>query len=373
MFSRIAILIISSCFIASCSKSIQIQQTKEITDKLISGAYFNLPQKSFKIDVLVEKQTYIKGPLSDYTDKYFGNVPYIKDDRVVFSIKKIEVSETIEPDMSREYLLPRKKLGKTSIQNSELGIIQGFNKDKEIFLNKEKSTGQEQTFNFENKEISVPIQLKFVEKSETVIESQITPDSTLIERAFVKRVIVEKSKEELAKETAGLIHKFREERHLLVTAPEDRILDGNAYKFLLEKMKKYEDDYIQLFLGYQQKEILKYQFSFTPSSSEIEKVLFRFGNREGLIPANSLQGKAVTFSINGYNSEYKTEKTGKGIPFIKPGKYNIRVSWDEETLYSENTDIPQLNEIRFFELKNNGKTQVRYDFSTGNIISIIKK
>jgi hypothetical protein len=338
--------------------------------------YYNLPFKSFKVDVIVEKQTLIKGPLSDYTEKYFGNVQYIKDDKIVFKIKNIQITEQIGPDESRSYFIPSKYLKNISIQTTETGVISGINTTEEVKWKNEEKLNVTENIGFDNKEINVPIQLKFVEKSETVIESQFTPDSTLIERAFIKRVIVEKSKEELAKETAGLIQKFREERHLLVTAPEDRILEGSAYQYLLEKMKKYEDEYVQLFLGYQQSEMHKYQFNFIPNPSNTEKILFKFSSREGLLPANSLNGKNVSIGISNYIAENSIQQNNNevvGIPYILPNEYLLKISWDGETLFNEYTDIPQLNRIKMFELQKPYKTQLKFDVKTGKITNIINK
>jgi hypothetical protein len=108
-------------------------------------------------------------------------------------------------------------------------------------------------------------------------------------------VIVAKTAEKKAAETAEMIVNLRKQRLQIVTGDTDATYSGEAMGAAIDELTRLENEYMTLFLGYTDIQSQKMNFDVIPQAGrENQKyIAFRLSDSAGLLPADNLSGKPV--------------------------------------------------------------------------------
>ena len=112
-------------------------------------------------------------------------------------------------------------------------------------------------------------------------------------------MVVEKSLEKRAAETADMILKLRQQRLQIVTGDTDATYSGEAMGAAIAELTRLEQEYLMLFIGYSDMQTQKMKFEVLPEAGKENQmyVAFRLSDTAGLVPADNLSGRPVLMEI----------------------------------------------------------------------------
>jgi hypothetical protein len=112
-------------------------------------------------------------------------------------------------------------------------------------------------------------------------------------------MLVEKTLEQRAAETAEMILKLRKQRLQIVTGDTDATYSGEAMGAAIAEITRLEEEYMMLFAGYSEFQTQKMRFEVIPDAANESNmyVAFRLSDTAGLVPADNLSGKPVIMEI----------------------------------------------------------------------------
>ena len=114
-----------------------------------------------------------------------------------------------------------------------------------------------------------------------------------------QNMIVEKSPEKRAAETAELIFELRKKRVQIVTGDTDATYSGEAMGAAIEEISRLEREYMSLFIGYSEFKDIRMRFELVPEKGlESQKyVAFRVSDQNGLVAADDLAGTPALLEL----------------------------------------------------------------------------
>jgi hypothetical protein len=112
-------------------------------------------------------------------------------------------------------------------------------------------------------------------------------------------MVVEKSMEQKAAETAEMILRLRKQRLQIVTGDTDATYSGEAMGAAISEITRLEEEYMTLFTGYSEFQTQNTRFEVVPEAGLESQmyVAFRLSDTAGLVPADNLSGKPVIMQI----------------------------------------------------------------------------
>ena len=142
------------------------------------------------------------------------------------------------------------------------------------------------------------------------VQSNLTSESATLyrneksESAYSKvsvqqNMVVEKSLEKRAAETADMILKLRQQRLQIVTGDTDATYSGEAMGAAIAELTRLEQEYLMLFIGYSDTQTQQVRFEVLPEAGKENQiyVAFRLSDTAGLVPADNLAGRPVLMEI----------------------------------------------------------------------------
>ena len=252
-----------------------------------------LPSTTLTLEVDAVQEKFYAGPYARFAEKYLG-VEARQKDETVFQITQIRMTPSVEADQSRRYTLSVSKgnIDASFLKLSSAGLV-SFG---------DLNSGNESVWRF-------PTQTKgdFAGKGVT---SNLTSESTVLykndkkESAYNKisvqqNMIVEKSLEKRAAETADMILNLRKQRLQIVTGDTDATYSGEAMGAAIDELTRLEKEYMTLFTGYSEYQYQTMNFDIVPEADRESQryVAFRLSDTAGLVPADNLSGKPVLMEI----------------------------------------------------------------------------
>lgn len=254
---------------------------------------YSLPSTTIVLEVEAVQEKFYAGPYARYAEKYLG-VQARQSDEVSFQLTEIKMSPLLEADQSRRYSMNVKKgqIDGTFLKLSSSGLI-SFSDAK---------FGDESIWRFPTES-----QSKFAGKG---VSSNLTSASATLYKgakkssaydkvAVQQSMLVEKSLEQKAAETADLIFELREQRLMIITGDTDATYSGEAMGTAIEEISRLEEEYMMLFIGYSEYQTQKMRFEVVPEPDPESQiyVAFRLSDTAGLVPADNLSGKPVVMEI----------------------------------------------------------------------------
>ena len=136
-----------------------------------------------------------------------------------------------------------------------------------------------------------------------------------------QNMIVAKSVEKRAAETADMILDIRKQRLQIVTGDTDATYSGEAMAAAIDELTRLENDYITLFTGYSETQTQKMNFEVIPDPARESQryIAFRLSDTAGLVPADNLSGKPVVMEFIPQSIapvEEPSEKVSKKLPAV---------------------------------------------------------
>ena len=254
---------------------------------------YSLPSTTITLDVEAVQEKFYAGPYARFAEKYLG-IKARQKDETTFQLTQIRMTPLLEADQSRRYSFNVKKgeIDATFLKLSASGLV-SFS---------DANFGDESIWRF-------PTEVKgdFAGKG---VSSNLTSESTTLYRnsktesaygrvAVQQNMVVEKSLEQKAAETAEMILKLRQQRLQIVTGDTDATYSGEAMGAAIDEITRLEKEYMTLFTGYSDMQTQRMRFDVVPQKGLDSQmyVAFRLSDTAGLVPADNLSGKPIVMEI----------------------------------------------------------------------------
>jgi hypothetical protein len=254
---------------------------------------YSLPSTTIALDVEAVQEKFYAGPYAKYAEKYLG-IKARQKDETTFQLTQIKMTPLLEADQSRRYSINVKKgaIDATFLKLSATGLVSFA----------DANFGDESVWRF-------PTEVKG-DFSGKGVSSNLTSESTTLYRnsktesaynkiAVQQNMVVEKSVEQKAAETADMILKLRQQRLQIVTGDTDATYSGEAMGAAIKEITRLEEEYMTLFIGYSDFQNQKMRFEVVPEAGLESQmyVAFRLSDTAGLVPADNLSGKPIVMEI----------------------------------------------------------------------------
>lgn len=315
-----------------------------------------LPSTVIALEVTAVQENFYAGPYARYAEKYLG-IKARQADQTSFQITEIKMTPMVEPDQEHRYsvVLQNGQLDATFLKLSSAGLV---------------SFADAVTDRPVNWRFPVAVYGDFSDKG---VNSNLTSEAAVLykknknESSFSKvsvqqDVIVAKTPEQKAAETAEMIVKLREHRLQLVTGDADAAYSGEALKAAIDELARLEKEYMSLFVGYTETQEQKKNFEVIPDGArETQKyIAFRISDVAGLVPADNLAGKPVIMELLPQEiapvpelTEEQIKKMSKKAPVILahyriPAVCTVKVTAGPTELLQSRIAVYQLGQISSF-------------------------
>ncbi len=305
---------------------------------------YALPSTTISLDVEVVQETFYAGPYARFAEKYLGIKPRQKDETSV-QITELRMAPYVEADQSRRFTLKADKKAFSSasvFRLSSMGLI--------TFA--DAKFGDESVWRF-----PVETQGDFSDKG---VSSNLTSESTTLYRndrkesvynkvSVQQNMVVEKSLEQKAAETARTILQLRDQRLRIVTGDTDATYSGEAMGAAIEELTRLEKEYMTLFTGYSEYQTQRMKFDIIPENGRETQmyVAFRISDTNGLAPADDLTGKPVIMEIVPQvfeQVEVKKESKEEVINYRIPAVCTVKLKSGQDLLLQSRIPIYQLGQ-----------------------------
>ncbi len=347
-----------------------------------NGSFYVLPRTVLTIDVIIRVEEKMKGPYSEYAEKYLGLEEVINFDFSVFSIENIQISTSTEPDPKQVYFAElgfrdSKTFNTLKLELNSAGFLIAANNfnthdaeintgTKEIVVFDNPSDGQIYPDFYINPRIST--------KTDTIIR-RVAVDTATAEQLFYRNRVIDKSTEEMALGTLGKIESIRESRYKLLTGFQETTYETGTMKYMDGELKNLENEYLDLFRGKIFTEYLHYTFYFTPESSDKKTIttLFKFSTGSGIIENRGGSGEDIQIEItpNGLEQpagNFPQANPDNGIAYRLPGYAVISIKNGDKVLLQDRLRINQLGVIKRLPAE---KFSAEFHPETGGIRSVV--
>lgn len=306
---------------------------------------YSLPSTVISIDVEAVQEKFYAGPYAKYAEKYLGIKPRMKDENTV-QLTQVRMTPLVEPDQTRRYSVDvKKRVEEATLMKLASGGFVTFADAKH---------GDQTVWRFPTEEKG--------DFSGKGVSSNLTSGSTTLYRkddresaynriAVHQDMVIEKTLEQKAAETAAMILKLRKQRLQIVTGDTDATYSGEAMGAAIEELTRLENEYMTLFTGYSEKQPQHMTFEVIPDPAKENQmyVAFRMSEAGGLVPADNLSGKPVVMEIVPQafaQPEVKDEKKGKdvGVYYRIPAACTVKLLDGMDLIFQTRMPIYQLGQ-----------------------------
>lgn len=254
---------------------------------------YSLPSTTIVLEVEAVQEKFYVGPYARYAEKYLG-IKARQKDETTFQLTEIKVTPLVEADQTKRYTTNVKKgqIDATFLKLSSVGLISFSDAkfgDESVWRFPTETQGD-----FSGKGVSSNL----TSQSATLYRSD--NSSSAYDRVSVQQdMLVEKTPEQRAAETANMILKLRKQRLQIVTGDTDATYSGEAMGTAIGEITRLEEEYMMLFTGYSEYQTQTMRFEVVPQADKTDQmyIAFRLSDTSGLVPADNLSGKPVIMEI----------------------------------------------------------------------------
>ncbi|MDR1646160.1 MAG: DUF4831 family protein [Tannerellaceae bacterium] len=315
------------CLMLCLTAAAQTKVTKKIAAKATdTGLTYSLPKTTITFRIEIIRTTAKAGPYYRYADKYLGVKNAIEADETSYQLGKIHVSTRGIPDTEQTYLIDFKP-GTTSpyAYLTDEGLLCTINAEYEPSAEETPATP-----------VPVPATADPVEEPAPV---------------FLEELLMAGSIAKQAEVAAKQIYRIHESRLNILTGEADNLPpDGEAMKVVIQELERREKALTALFTGSSTKETQYHELTIVPYKDLEREVLFRFSTQRGLVDADDLGGTPVYIRLTAQETpvapapnpkDAKKKEDPKGLVYNIPGKAQIQIDINRETLYKGETLVAQ--------------------------------
>ena len=254
---------------------------------------YSLPQTTITLEVEAVQEKFYAGPYAKYAEKYLGIKPRQKDE-TLFQLTEIRMTPYVEADQSRRYSLnvSKGKVDATFLKLSGEGLISFSDAnfgDQSIWRFPVKTQGD-----FSSKGVTSNLSTE----STTLYRNE-KKESAYNKISVQQNMVVEKSPEKRAAETADMILKIRQQRLQIVTGDTDATYSGEAMGAAIAELTRLEQEYMTLFVGYSEYQTQTMKFEVVPEADRESQmyIAFRLSDDSGLVSPENMSGRPVVMEI----------------------------------------------------------------------------
>ena len=311
---------------------------------------YSLPSTVIALEVDAVQERFYAGPYAKFAEKYLG-IKARQKDEASHQLTSVKMTPYVEADQTRRYSLEIPKgQGHTFLKLTSQGLVSMS----------DGGTAEQTKWHF-------PTEGKG-DFSDKGVSSNLTSESTTLYRndkkdseysrvSVQQNMIVEKSLEKKAAETAQMILDIRDQRLRIVTGDTDATYSGEAMGAAIEELTRLEKEYLMLFIGYSEFQNQKMNFEVIPQPGETQMyVAFRLSDASGLVPADNISGKPIVMEIlpqKFAEPEGAPAKTKKGaeVYYRIPAICNVRLMDGVNVLLQSRIPVYQLGRESSTSLK----------------------
>lgn len=254
---------------------------------------YSLPMTTITLEVEAIQEKFYAGPYAKYAEKYLGIRPRQKDE-TIFQLTEVKMTPYVEADQSRRYSLnvPKGRIENTFMKLAAGGFISFSDAnfgDESIWRFTTKTQGD-----FSSKGVTSNLSTE-----STVLYRNQKKESTYNKVSVQQNMIVEKTPEKRAAETAEMILKLRQQRLQIVTGDTDATYSGEAMGAAIAELTRLEEEYMTLFVGYSEFQTQRMKFDIVPDA-DLESqtyIAFRLSDVSGLVAPENMSGRPVVLEI----------------------------------------------------------------------------
>lgn len=371
-------LIIVSTFMLSCSSVYNvIPVTANQKENKSQGLFYSLPKNKITITFDISKMRSIEGPYAQYASKYLGIKNVIKRSGSAYKIEEVTFNLTAEKDPDQTYFIkiPKciKKKNQITIAYTNDGMLSSINT-----CNKKRKQAPTKPMHHQNEQTNTEAeQLLSISKNmeegfDTIIE-RVALDSLTIEKKILKKIMIEKTPEQKAKDAADQIMHIRDERFKLLSGYSEVNYPEGTITYMEKGMEKMENEYIRMFTGLNYNTNEQQSFTFEPTKLYLDSLIpiCRFSKDQGILDTSFYSGTPIFIKIESNNTlvnadslliNRKTTVKKQGIYYRIPETVVVKLIHDDIVIASKELPIAQLGQITFLPPK---KLTVRLDKKTG--------
>ena len=314
---------------------------------------YALPMTVFTVRVEMERTIELPGPYAKYADELLGMSDVIMSEGEHWSIKSVAVNSHEEIDPSEFYVIESNTLFQTNVLSlKKEGLILDLNtesnvRDGIISEGKELNINQFRSYDLGSDEY-------YQVQADTAFK-RVKVDAQFIRIPY----IVEKKKklttDQLAERAAKRLMELRDGKIMILTGEANVFPQNDA---AINELNRMEKEYTELFAGKTLRETRIFYYQVIPAGdiSEIPVTLFRFSEVTGPEDVSAKTGTPVKIEIS---PEQKTKdltviskelKDSDSPVYDKlyyriPDIVNLKISMEDETLYSSRKLVYQLGEV----------------------------
>lgn len=339
---------ITTIFLASALMALSMTVSAQKKSDPAGCLTYCLPSTTVTLEVEAVQERFHAGPYAKYAEKYLGIKPRLKDE-TSFQLTRINMASCVEADQNKRYsiCLEKGKIDASFLKLSSEGLISFA----------DAAYGNQTVWRFPTETSG--------DFSDKGVSSNLTSDAAVLyrnekkEEAYNKvsvqqNMIVAKTLEQRASETASMILNLRRQRLQIVTGDTDATYSGEAMGAAIEELTRLEQEYMTLFIGYSeyQTQTMNYDVIPDPEKESQRYVAFRLSDTEGLVPADNLSGKPIVMEF--FPKEFQqvqqlTEDQAKKAPaalayFRIPAVCTVRLSEGVDILLQSRMPVYQLGQ-----------------------------
>ncbi len=364
--SAFVILLLFSC--NTQKNIINVQNINNIKKLYSNNFIYTLPKTKIVVVVQIDKVIKSKGPFSDYTEKYLGELNNnIKENQTEWNISDVKYYAIPIADSANTFVISYK-------DNNYIPSLSLTTDGFPIAYNIEDLNYQVSDIEFDNSTINDNLsqQLSFnlvsSDKSYKVVYDTIYKqevyDTIIRQVPILKPNLVQKTTEEQAKELADRITVLRDDKSALLVgeADNDNLPEGAALRIMLDEINILEKEYLSMFIGRTDTMTYTYSFSYTPEEKEQNSqiMLFKFSKNSGILPSDNLYGTPVYLEIDSKNNsnnindfqsdlaiikQANKDKTPQGLYYRIPKKATVKLLLNSQNIAEKTIFISQFGTV----------------------------
>lgn len=248
-----------------------------------------LPSTTVSLEVTAVQEHFHAGPYAKYAEKYLG-IKARTADESLSRITEIKMTPYVEADLQSRYTLMSSdgKVDASFLKLSSAGLVSMT----DAVLSKETSWRfpVESEGDFSDKGVTSNLTSEAV-----LLYKNDKKDAAFNKVSVQQNMIVAKTLEQKAAETAEMIVNLRKQRLQIVTGDTDATYSGEAMGAAIDELTCLEKEYMTLFLGYTESQSQKMNFEVIPQAGrETQKyIAFRLSDTAGLLSPDNISGKPV--------------------------------------------------------------------------------
>jgi len=351
-----------------------------------NGIYYTLPRTVLRVDVELKVKDKLRGPLSDYAEKFLGITDAIKFDDTTYEISNITLTAEAEPDPDEVYYIemgtrdsrdPRL----VSIEINEKGFLLAVNN---IDAQNQKVVHGSQTLEIDGAEFSSARNKDFIVSGkvnisiDTVIR-RVAVDTIMVEQMSFRTRALDKPGQDMAVEMVDKIEELRAARVKLLTGFQEVAYDPGTMKYMDSQIRALEEEHLDLFRGKVFTHFENHTFYYIPPKKQDKTpvAVFKFSPTAGVGNAKGGSGDNVEIIIEsagtaslleGFSGSHRTDLPQNGVAYRIPATANAMLKLGKEEIASQRVTINQLGVVRRLPPQ---KFRVELSPLTGGIKSLV--